>query len=59
MDRLSPSPCAQNFSWLSHPGWHAHVRAGLQDMLRWRPDSGLPPVAALDFDQTCLFGDVS
>jgi phosphoserine phosphatase len=59
MKRLSPSPCPQTSPWLGHTGWLPEVRAGLHEMLRWRPESGEPPVAALDFDQTCLSGDVS
>lgn len=60
MTTMRPSPCGHGQPWLEARGWHPEVRAGLEQMLSWSaPDDGRPLLAALDFDETCIFGDVS
>lgn len=53
--KLLPSPVGSG-PWLGSSTWDPEVRAGLERMLG---SCGDTPLAALDFDQTCIRGDVS
>ncbi|HHO50384.1 MAG TPA: hypothetical protein ENK18_05800, partial [Deltaproteobacteria bacterium] len=50
-----PPPSAR--SLLQSPGWGAQLRVALQELVTARAPS--PPLAAFDFDETCIFGDIS
>ena len=57
---MRPSPCGRGQPWLQSETWSRDVREGLEQMLDWQPEPGGPPLlAALDFDETCIFGDIS
>ena len=58
MKRLSPSPCPQTLPWLGHTGWLPEVRAGLHEMLRWRPESGLTPPLYLPHRILHVYGKI-
>ncbi len=46
-------------SMFTHSDWPAHVRDGLRHMVATTPVDGQAPIAALDFDETCIRGDIS
>lgn len=43
----------------THPDWPPLIAEGLRRMVAETPVGDVPPIAAIDFDETCIRGDIS